>query len=127
LIADLSTFDAYDHCGLNPRLAVGPHSASQNLADDLRAAGFRGILSPSAALPYATSLTLFGERYEKVLDTGLESWTNPDPTRRVPVTLAASGSPPTGLLMSTCFIGTRHEAYRQWLRDRGRRAPRGAP
>ncbi|MDQ3933334.1 MAG: RES family NAD+ phosphorylase [Actinomycetota bacterium] len=126
-IADLSSFDAYERCGLDPRIAVGDHSVSQDLADELRAARFRGILSPSAALPFGTSLTLFGERYEKVLPTGLERWTNPDPTRRVPVTLTATGTLPTGLLMSTCFDGMRHEAYRQWLRDNGKPAPSGPP
>jgi len=52
-IADLSSFDRYDTCGLDPAIAVEPHTLgrSQALADDLRAAGFRGVLSPSAALP----------------------------------------------------------------------------
>ncbi len=53
-IADLSTFLAYDQCGLDPRLAVGAHPEAQELADALIAAGYRGLLSPSAALPGAT-------------------------------------------------------------------------
>ena len=67
-VADLSTFDRYDACGLDPGLAVDPdHGASRELADELRASGFRGVLSPSAALPGVVNLTVFGERYERVL------------------------------------------------------------
>ena len=50
------------------------HEEAQALADELRAAGYRGLLSPSAALAGATNLTLFGPRYEKVLLGGLQAW-----------------------------------------------------
>ena len=126
-IADLSTFDDYENCGLDPRIAVGEHAESQALADDLRAAGFRGVLSPNAALPFGTSLTVFGERYEKVLETGIHTWANPDAERWVPVSLAANGTPPDALRMRTCFPGMQHEAYRDWLKRKGRPAPPGAP
>jgi hypothetical protein len=52
-IADLSTFDAWDACGLDPAVAVGDHADSQALASELRRAGYRGVLSPSAALDVA--------------------------------------------------------------------------
>src|SRR3954454_1780294 len=35
-IADLSTFDRWEACGLNPAIAVGDHAHSQALASELR-------------------------------------------------------------------------------------------
>lgn len=126
-IADLSTFERYAACGLDPRIAVGAHTASQHLADDLRAAGFRGVLSPSAALVGATNLTLFGDRYEKVLLGGLASWPNPRPDVRVPCSLVAEGHPPDQLITETVFADTEHDGYRDWLRATGQPLPPGVP
>ena len=65
-IADLSTFDAWEACGLDPAVAVGEHVDSQALASELRRSGYRGVLSPSAALDVAgaVNLALFGARVE---------------------------------------------------------------
>ncbi len=126
-IADLSTFDHYHDCGLDPRIAVGDHDAAQDLAVELRAAGYRGLLSPSAALPFATNLTVFGQRIERVLLRGAATWRNPDPDWWLPVSLVARGAAPDELLMETCFIGMPHEAYRKWLLDNGFPPPAGAP
>jgi hypothetical protein len=120
-IADLSTFDQYDACGLKPAIAVGEHSVSQALADDLRFAGFRGVLSPSAALPGVVNLTIFGERYEKVLLTDLAAWRNPDPDSWLPVQIVAEQAPvPSQLCTETVFRTKKHEAYRRWMTERGR-------
>ena len=126
-IADLSTFDRWADCGLDPRTAVGDHGAAQQLGDELRAAGFRGVLSPNAALPGATNLTLFGPRYEKVLLGGLERWDNPDAELRLPCSFVAEGTPPEQLITETTFADMPHDGYRAWLRAQGLRAPRGAP
>jgi hypothetical protein len=126
-VANLATFDAYEACGLVARIAVGDHSDAQALADELRASGFRGVLSPSAALPGATNLTLFDERYEKVLLTGYTEWRNPDPERRLPCHLVAECGPPIDLITVTCQIGMPHEAYRDHLRTHGRQVLPGAP
>jgi RES domain len=118
-IADLSTFESYDACGLDPLLAVGGHTASQALADELREAGFRGVLSPSAALPGVVNLTLFGERYERVLRTDLRAWENPDPDSWLPCQLAAEDAPVPALLTSdTVFGGEEHEGYEAWVTAR---------
>ena len=74
--------DNYEACGLSPRIAVGDHQEGQALADDLRAAGFRGLLSLSAALPGAVNLSLFGERYEKLL-LHMDPWKWPNPDRNI--------------------------------------------
>jgi RES domain len=112
-IADLSTFDHYQECSLDPRIAVGDHEAAQALADELRSAGFRGLLSPSAALVGATNLTLFGGRFEKVLLGGLDRWSNPQPDLRVPCSLVAEGNPPQQLISETTFPDTQHDGYRE--------------
>jgi hypothetical protein len=126
-IADLSTFEKYSACGLDPGLAVGDHAASQALADDLRANGFRGVLSPSAALPDATNLTLFGERYEKVLTKRADGWSNPRPEARLACNLVAEGGPVADLVTQTCFVGMEHDGYRGYLRESGIRPPEGTP
>jgi hypothetical protein len=113
-VADLSSFARYADCGLDPLLAVGPHAPAQDLADELRDAGFRGLLSPSAALVGATNLTLFGPRYEKVLLGGLEDWAGTHPGLRVPVSLVAEGHPPRELITETTFADMEHEGYLEW-------------
>lgn len=126
-IADLSTFDRYDGCGLDPRTAVGDHAASQRLAEELLAAGYRGLLSPSAALVGATNLTLFGPRFEKELLVGLDAWRNPDPDQRIPCSLVVEGNPPRVLITATTFTNMQHDGYRGWLRAAGRPLPPGVP
>jgi len=127
-IADLSTFDKYHACGLDPRVAVAEHVVSQSLADELLAAGYRGVVSPSAALPEAVNLSLFGVRYEHVTVADLAAWQNPDPTCWIPVQRAAErASPPGQLCTETCFIGAPHVGYRAWLVGQGLPVPSGSP
>lgn len=114
-IADLSSFKAYRACGLDPLVAVGDHAASQRLAEELRAADYRGVLSPSAALAGATNLTLFGPRYEKVLTSGLARWANPRPELRLPCSLVVEGHPPEQLISETVFEGSEHDGYQEWV------------
>lgn len=117
-IADLSTFDRWHACGLDPAAAVSGHEVCRDIADDLRAAGYRGVFAPSAALAGATNLTLFGARYEKVLVHGLEAWANPQPDLRVPCTLVAQGGPPDVLLTETVFADVTHEGLAAWRASR---------
>jgi hypothetical protein len=126
-IADLSTFDRYVASGLDPRLAVGGHKGAQQLADLLCAEGFRGLLSPNAALVGATNLTLFGERYERVLLTNPEKWQNPQPGLRIPCSLVAEAPPPADLITQVCFRGMEHDGYRDFLRAQGLPSPTGTP
>lgn len=118
-VADLATFDRWEACGLDPALAVGDHERAQALAGELRAGGYRGLLAPSAALPGATNLTLFGPRFEKVLLGGLETWPNPAPERWLPCSLVAEGSPPAQLITETTFADMDHEGLALWRAARG--------
>lgn len=120
-IADLSSFDRYDACGLDPATAVGDHVMSQDLADHLRESGFRGVLSPSAALPGVVNLTIFGERYEQVLSTDLAAWRNPDVGAWLPVQpVVEEGAVPTRLCTETVFRTKKHLSYREWMAAHGR-------
>ncbi len=116
-IADLATFDAYRACGLDPAIAVGPHTDSQVLADDLREAGYTGVLSPSAALPGVTNLTIFGVRYERTLgQQDLATWDNPNPGVWFPCTpIALKAAMPRDLTTLTCFANQPHTGYNEWL------------
>ncbi|MGB2711216.1 MAG: RES family NAD+ phosphorylase [Conexibacter sp.] len=117
-IADLSSFDAYAACGLDPEIAVGDHAASQRLSSALRAAGYRGVLSPSAALDRdgAVNLTLFGERIEHRIFGG------PLPDAPVvprglwlpTILLTDSGAPTTFALESTCYRSGAHRTLAAW-------------
>ena len=117
-IADLSSFDAYEACGLDPAIAVGGHAASQALSSELRAAGYRGVLSPSAALdrPGALNLTLFGERIEHRIAGG------PLPDRPVvpsglwlpTILITDSGTPTQYALEHTCYRAGAHRGLAEW-------------
>jgi RES domain len=118
-IADLSSFEKFEICGLDPGIAVGALDASHALADDLRDAGYRGLLAPSAALPGAVNLTVFGERYEIEIATGVQAPENPDPSLWFPVVLVASSArPPQRALTLTCHRGERHRGLEEWRAGR---------
>lgn len=64
-LADLSSGRRIVGCGLKTDAFIdSDYSKSQALAEELAGAGYWGLLAPSAALPGAVSLTLFGPRYE---------------------------------------------------------------
>ena len=128
-IADLSTFDAWDACGLDPAIAVGDHERSQALASELRRAGYRGVLSPSAALDVegAVNLTLFGSRIEH----HIEGRPLPDEPvggpngRWLPVILLTDRGAPTPFAMArTCYRMGEHRTLAEWRAARGRRRER---
>ncbi|HZV75700.1 MAG TPA: RES family NAD+ phosphorylase [Conexibacter sp.] len=132
-IADLSTFDAWEACGLDPASAVGDHAACRTLADELRAAGCRGVLAPSAALDVAgaVNLTLFGERIEHRISGG------PLPERPVvagglwlpAILLTDSGAPTTFAMEHACYRShpPAHRGLAEWQAERGRRRPGRRP
>jgi RES domain-containing protein len=126
-IADLSTFDAWEACGLDPAIAVGDHADSQALASELRRAGYRGVLSPSAALDLdgAVNLTLFGGRIEHRIQ-GLPLPDHPlaDDGPWVPAVLLTDRGSPTPFAMDhVCYRTGYHRTLAEWRT--ARRARRG--
>lgn len=117
-IADLSSFDKYVACGLPPELAIAEHKQSQPLADELRAAGYRGILSPSAAYdrPDAVNLTIFGERLEDHQYAAMpDPDANPRPDLFIPaVMITDSGAPTEYAMHNTCYRNAHHRAFAHW-------------
>jgi hypothetical protein len=130
-IADLSSFDRYIACGLSPSLAVGPHVHARALADDLRAVGYRGVLSPAAAYdqPGAANLnlTLFGERIE-----AHEYGAMPDPSANPrpdlfiqAIMITDAGVATEWAMQHTCYQGGHHQTLAAWNAQRpGRRGAR---
>jgi hypothetical protein len=122
-IADLRSFDTYLACGLAPELAVGPHQDCWPLGDELRAAGYRGVLSPAAAYdrPDALNATLFGERIESpVYDAMPEPKANPRPDIYIATILVAdSGSPTEHAMKHTCYENEYHQTFDRWCADTG--------
>jgi hypothetical protein len=114
-IADLSTFDTIAACGLDPAVVVDDdHTACQALADELRAADYRGLLAPSASLPGVVNLTLFGIRRE--LYGRPAEVRNVRPDQYVNVNLAADLSPPPEhILRVVRYFGDPHLGYEAWV------------
>jgi RES domain-containing protein len=114
-IADLSTFDQIEACGLEPAIFIDDdHAACQELGDELRAAGYRGVLAPSASLPGVVNLTLFGGRRE--LYGRPTEVPNLRPDVYVNVNLAADLSPPPDhILRVVRYYGDAHLGYEEWL------------
>ena len=62
-LADYSTFEKAQTAGFPPEALVSEdYERCQAEGDRLREMGFRGVMAPSAALPGAVNLTLFGRR-----------------------------------------------------------------
>jgi RES domain-containing protein len=126
-IADLSSFDAWEACGLDPAVAVGEHAGSQALASELRRAGYRGVLSPSAALDVAgaVNLTLFGERVEHHVN-GLplpdEPVGGPNGPWLPAILLTDRGAPTPFAMERACYRSGHHRVFAEWRA--GRRARR---
>lgn len=117
-IADLSTFDAWEACGLKPDIAVGDHADSQALASELRRAGYRGVLSPSAALDVAgaVNLTVFGGRMEQYV-RGLPLPDAPlaEGGPWLPVVLLTDRGSPTPFAMEhACYRSAHHRTLAEW-------------
>ena len=115
-IADLSTFDEIAACGLDPaRIVEDDHSYCQDLGDELRNVGYRGVLAPSAALPGVVNLSLFGYRRE-IDEFEMAGEPNRAPDIFIPVTLLADdAAPPPDVLRYTRYQGDPHLSLLEWL------------
>jgi RES domain-containing protein len=122
-IADLSTFDLIQESGLEPAQFVNDdQSYCRKLATALKAAGFRGLLAPSAAYPGATNLTLFGARRECKMDEQ-----NRRPNHYVGCHLVADrAAPPPHVLEKTRYWDEPHEGLYEWELQSVEKASAGA-
>jgi hypothetical protein len=126
-IADLSTFDKWEACGLDPAIAVGDHGDSQALAGELRRARYRGVLSPSAALDVAgaVNLTLFGGRIEHLIEgqpLPEEPVGGPNGPWLPAIQLTDRGAPTPFAMEHACYRSGHHRTLAEWrARRRARR------
>jgi hypothetical protein len=128
-IADLSTFDKWEACGLDPAIAVGDHAASQALSRELRRARYRGMLSPSAALDVAgaVNLTLFGARVEHHIEGQPlpdEPVGGPNAPWLPAILLTDRAAPTPFALERTCYRSAEHRTLSEWRAGRRRSARR---
>ena len=103
MVVDYSTFDRAEAAGFDPGALVDEdHDRCQHEGARLRQLSYSGILAPSAALPDAINLTLFGPRMAS-------TWNRPPLlASSLPATVMTKGAPPPGLLSHVRRIGARH-------------------
>jgi hypothetical protein len=114
-IADLRTFGQIHECGLDPSAFVSDDLAKcQRLADELAAAGYTGVASPSAALPGSVNVTLFGPRRE------MQAWDESNLLigEYVKVRRVATTPVSRDVLMRVRHRGERHSGLEAWLEGR---------
>ncbi|MGH2880534.1 MAG: RES domain-containing protein [Solirubrobacteraceae bacterium] len=120
-IADYSTFAKAEAADFPPRALIDEdYKRCKAEATRLRELGYHGVLAPSAALPGAVNLTLFGRRLAV-------PWGYPTAARMasfIPAKQLAVGRPPDGLLPMVCHSGERHSGLTEYLRES--RALRGS-
>jgi RES domain-containing protein len=103
MLVDYSSFELAEQSGFDPSALVDEdYERCQREGARLRALNYAGIVSPSAALPGATNLTLFGPRMASTWGRA------PLLASSIPATIITKGAPPPGLLADVRRIGTPH-------------------
>lgn len=114
-IADYSTFEKAEAAGFPPDALIDEDwERCQSEAGRLRDLGFRGVLSPAAALPGETALTLFGGRRAVGWDD------EPYLASAIPAKIVTIGAPPVGLIERVRFRGDEHAGYTAYATTRAR-------
>jgi RES domain-containing protein len=102
-VVDYGTFEKAEAAGFPAEALVDDdHERCQKEAQRLIGLGARGVLSPSAALPGSTNLTLFGQRVE------VRWGARPGVSSAVPAQRLATGHPPRALVERVRFFGDEH-------------------
>lgn len=121
MIVDYSSFDRAEAAGFRPHALVEEdYGRCQREGARLRSLGYSGVLAPSAALPGAINLTLFGPRMASTWDRP------PLLASSLPATVMTKGAPPPGLLARVRQVSTPHAAlvaYESGARTRTRPNP----
>ena len=120
-LVDYSTFDQAEAAGFPPDALIDDDwGRCQREGTRLREGGYAGVVCPSAALPGATNVTLFGARI-------VWSWTRPPAlASAISATVAAVGSPPAGVVDRVRRYGDEHAGYAEFTRVRAVSSNRGA-
>jgi len=114
-VVDYSTFEKAEAAGFPAEALVDDdHERCQAEAAWLRSHNVRGVLSPCAALPESTNLTLFGPRTQGAWDTNVKL-ASTLPTQRI-----AQGHPPPALVSRTRFYGQTHADLLEYRSGQGR-------
>jgi hypothetical protein len=108
-IADYETFEKASEAGFSPDALIDENfDRCQVEGLRLREAGFDGVLAPSAALPGASNLTLFGARIAS-------RWGKPPMlASSIPATQIAVGSPPSEIVASVRQRGSVHAGFEEF-------------
>jgi len=115
-VVDYSTFEKAEAAGFPAEALVeDDHERCQKEARRLIGLGARGVLSPSAALPGSTNLTLFGQRVE------VRWGARPGVASAIPAQRLAAGHPPLGLVDRVRFFGDEHPLLSEHVAARVRR------
>jgi hypothetical protein len=113
VVVDYGTFEKAERAGFPAEALVDDdHEACQREARRLMGLGAGGILSPSAALPGATNLTLFGPRVPIRWEANVKIST------ALPAQALATGSPPSGLVDRVRYCGEMHSDLAVYLTKR---------
>jgi len=103
MIVDYSSFESAEAAGFDPEALVDEdYGRCQREGARLRKLGYGGIRAPSAALPGAINLTLFGPRMASTWDRP------PLLASSLPASVIAKGAPPPGLVAHVRQIGAPH-------------------
>lgn len=106
MIANYSSFELAEQSGFNPAALIDEdYERCQREGARLRALNYAGVLAPSAALPGATNLTLFGPRMASTWDRP------PLLASSIPATIITKGAPPPGLLARVRHLGMAHAGF----------------
>ena len=114
-VVDYSSFELAERSGFGADALVDDDQ--RRCRDEglrLRKLGFAGVLAPSAALPGATSLTLFGPR------VSIAWGSTPSLSSAIPASVLTEGAPPQGLASRVRFRGHAHSGLREHLATRPR-------
>jgi hypothetical protein len=116
-VADYGDFEKAEGAGFPPDALIDDdHARCRSEATRLAGLGFRGVLSPSAALPGSRSLTLFGPRVKVPWTTTVRT------ASTLPAQPLATGHPPPGLVRRVRFRGLPHAGYAAYRAQRERSA-----
>jgi RES domain-containing protein len=109
-LADYSTFEMAEKAGFPPEALVDDDlTLCQAEGRRLRDGGYAGVVSPSAALPGAINITLFGRRISATWGTATKL------ASAIPCCIVAVGGPPPGLADRVRYVGDTHTGYQEYL------------